>query len=182
MWQHSAPQQHLHRLLRAFPCLSSVHLIPDPAYPYEPAALALAVRLLVTDARSLSGMHAHGLANAADWQVLLVALQPLAPQLRQLVFADVALPPSDGMRRLSGFTGLTSLSLSTPFINRLQAGHVAAIACLTRLQQLRLSFRAAEGTVHVPLALDPLASLTATTSLELEYTGVCLCSGCGVAV
>jgi hypothetical protein len=184
LWQTSdnpeQQQQQLARLVGTFWSFNAVHLHHDPEQPVSSKALQQAVEVLST-IPTLRKVVIHNLCGDEAWQAVLTALQPLTAhkRLTHLELLEAALPSAGGLAALGALSpSLTSLALVTHHSNQLLPSHVEALAGLTQLVELRVSFRATSGTaLYGPLALDALGQLPHLEHLDLVYTGEARSSG-----
>ena len=178
LWQRPARGQlaALRRLAAAFPLLRGVELCyqgGSAGAPVDARAARRAAGGLARALPTLGALKLRGVVDAASWPALAAALAPLAPQLARLELSDACWPDHASMDALcASLTRLQRLRLHSRVFSRLTARHVDAVARLSRLRELSLGFRAADGTGAAPLALDALSKLQRLETLELEYTGL----------
>jgi hypothetical protein len=161
----------LQRLTKTFWSFNAVHLIADSEQSIDVSAAERAIALLASTP-TLDQVHVHGIASDQGYTALFSALRLLGPRLQRLEFSESELPSPSALGPLAELrTHLQTLAIQTRHSNPLCVEHVASIGQLTQLKKLRLSFRAVKGNLLQPLSLDPLSSLAALTTLELDYTG-----------
>lgn len=172
LWQYSTPQQlcRLQKLMSNFNFIKVVRLQYDKGHGMDSPAIGTAMKAFAT-VSSFNGLHIKSVVHPQHWPCVLDSLATLAGKLRSLCLEDICLPAGDSMQSITVLTALTDLTIHSPLFSRLHPDHLCAIATLNCLSQLRLAFRAVEGTIHHPLPLDPLTALCRLTELEVEYTG-----------
>ncbi|GBF89364.1 hypothetical protein Rsub_01936 [Raphidocelis subcapitata] len=183
LWQRAARGQlaQLRRLTAAFPLLRTVACGYERGAPLDSRSIRRTMGLLARTTPTLSGVRLRGMVDAQNWPALAFGLEPLAARLVSLDLPDACWPDAASMGTLAAaLTALQRLRLHSCVFSRLTAGHVDAIAGMSRLRELSLGFRTVEGTAASPMALDPLSGLGRLVALDLEYTGLLeLSSGVG---
>ena len=172
IWQYPAGGRmvSLLELLNAFPSFSKVHLHIEPNRPCDAWCVSNTMEILDCKV-PLKAVSLRGFTQAYQWRATLNALQQLSPKLRSLCCENACWPAANLLPQLQQLSSLTKLHISSPQLSRIGSSMVSCLASMTQLEDLKLIFRSAEGTAHVPLSFSPLSALTGLTSLHVEYTG-----------
>ena len=175
MWQYQAAGSKvvsLLELLNAFPSFSKAHLHVEQDRPCDAWYASKTMAILDCKLPRLKAVVLRGFTKAHQWLAILSALQPLTPRLESLRSEDGCWPAANLLPQLQQLSSLTKLHISSgQQLSRIDGNMVSCLASMTQLQDLKLIFRSAEGTAHVPLSFSPISALTALTSLHVEYTG-----------
>jgi len=176
MWQYPAAGSKvvsLLQLLNAFPSFSKAHLHIEQDRPCDAWCASKTMKILDCKVPRLKAVVLRGFTKAHQWQAILSALQPLTPRLQSLRSEDGCWPAANLLPQLQQLSSLTKLHISSgQQLSRIGGSMVSCLASMTQLQDLKLIFRSAEGTAHVPLSFSPISALTSLTSLHVEYTGL----------
>jgi hypothetical protein len=172
LWQVARPKQEeeLERLLGSFWRITTARLLCESELETD-AAVARRVLRVLARVRTLCRMQVRGVRHEGDWQIILHDLGCMGAQLGCLELEQVKLPAPEQVAQIASLSGLRQLCLASPYTHRLAMGHLTALARLSQLQALELSFRTAQGSVDRPMPLDAVARLTQLTRLELRFTG-----------
>jgi hypothetical protein len=141
LWQRPARGQlaQLRSLTAAFPLLRTVACGYERGAPVDARSMRRTMGLLERTTPTLCGLRLRGMVDAHNWPALAEGLEPLAARLVSLDLPDACWPDAASTAALAAaLTALQRLRLHSSVFSRLTAGHVDAVAGMTRLRELSL--------------------------------------------